>query len=117
MTMGARSCVMRDGSIIQLADPLTLYRTPESLCVAGSIGGPPMNLLKGKVQRRDGGLFFAEAPEKNALTFPLKGRLEPLASRYVDKDIVFGILPEHITNQPKKASSLRVTLTVNIARQ
>jgi len=115
MTMGDRICVMRDGLIMQVADPLTLYRQPENLFVAGFIGSPPMNLLKGKVQRRDGGLFFVEAGEKNALTFPLKGRLEPLANNYVDKDIVFGIRPEHITNEPKEGSSVPVTLTVDIS--
>jgi multiple sugar transport system ATP-binding protein len=115
MTMGDRICVMRDGLIMQVADPLTLYRQPENLFVAGFIGSPPMNLLKGKVKRRDGGLFFVEAGEKNALTFPLKGRLEELASKYVDKDIVFGIRPEHITNEPKDGSSVPVTLVVDIA--
>src|ERR1700704_2929074 len=115
MTMGDRICVMRDGLILQVADPLTLYRQPDNLFVAGFIGGPPMNLLKGKVQRRDSGLFFTEAAEKNALTFPLKGRLEPLASKYVDKDIVFGIRPEHITNEPKEGSSVPITMTVDIA--
>jgi ABC-type sugar transport system ATPase subunit len=64
MTMGDRICVMRDGLIMQVADPLTLYRQPENLFVAGFIGSPPMNLLKGKVQRRDGGLFFVEVGEK-----------------------------------------------------
>jgi multiple sugar transport system ATP-binding protein len=115
MTMGDRICVLRDGLIMQVADPLTLYRQPDNLFVAGFIGGPPMNLLKGKVQRRDGGLFFVESGEKNALTFPLKGRLEPLAAAYVDKEIVFGIRPEHITNEPKDSSSVPVTLTVDIS--
>jgi multiple sugar transport system ATP-binding protein len=41
--------------------------------------------------------------------------LEPLPSRYVDKDIIFGIRPEHISNEPKEGSSLPVTLTVDIA--
>jgi len=115
MTMGDRICVMRDGLIMQVADPLTLYLRPENLFVAGFIGSPPMNLLKGKVQKRDGRLFFSENAEKNALTFPLEGRLEPLASRYVDKDIIFGIRPENISNEPKEGSSTPVTLTVEIA--
>ena len=68
-----------------------------------------MNLLKGKVQKRDGRLFFSENAEKNALIFPLEGRLEPLASRYVDKDIIFGIRPENISNEPKEGSSTPVT--------
>jgi multiple sugar transport system ATP-binding protein len=115
MTMGDRICVMRDGLIMQVADPLTLYLRPENLFVAGFIGSPPMNLLKGKVQKRDGRLVFSENAEKNALTFPLEGRLEPLARRYVDKDIIFGIRPENISNEPKEGSSTPVTLTVDIA--
>jgi serine/threonine protein kinase len=58
--MRDRICVMRDGLIMQVADPLTLYRQPENLF----IGSPPMNLLKRKVQRRDDGLFFVEAGER-----------------------------------------------------
>jgi multiple sugar transport system ATP-binding protein len=115
MTMGDRICVLRDGLIMQVADPLTLFRWPENLFVAGFIGSPPMNLLKGKVRQRDGRLFFVEAGEKNALTFPLNCRLEPLANRYVDKDIVFGIRPERITNKTKEGYSLPLTLTVDIA--
>jgi len=30
MTMGDRICVMKDGVIMQVADPLTLYRKPEN---------------------------------------------------------------------------------------
>jgi multiple sugar transport system ATP-binding protein len=115
MTMGDRICVMRDGNIMQVADPLTLYRQPDNLFVAGFIGSPPMNLLKGKVQRRDGGLFFVEAAEKNALSFPLQGRLESLANKYVDKDIVFGVRPEHLSDQVKDASHVPITSSVEIA--
>jgi multiple sugar transport system ATP-binding protein len=114
MTMGDRICVMKDGSIMQVADPLTLYRKPENLFVAGFIGSPPMNLLKGKVEKRDGGLFFVENAEKDPLTLPLQGRLEPLAAKYVDKDVVFGIRPEHISNEPKEGS-IPVTMTVDIS--
>jgi ABC-type sugar transport system ATPase subunit len=35
--MGDRICVMRDGLIMQVVDPLTLYRQP---VVAGFIGKP-----------------------------------------------------------------------------
>jgi ABC-type sugar transport system ATPase subunit len=51
MTMGDRICVMRDGLIMQVADPLTLYRQPENLFVAGFIGSPPMNLVRLRVER------------------------------------------------------------------
>src|SRR6202049_4992460 len=67
MTMGDRICVMRDGVIMQVADPLSLYLRPENLFVAGFIGSPPMNLLKGKVQQRNGSLHFVENGEKDVL--------------------------------------------------
>ena len=61
---GHRICVMRDGLIMRVADPLTLYRQPDNLFVAGFIGSPPMNLLNGKVQKRPGGLHFAETASR-----------------------------------------------------
>jgi multiple sugar transport system ATP-binding protein len=115
MTMGDRICVMRDGVIMQVADPLTLYLKPDNMFVAGFIGSPPMNLLKGKVQQRNGGLQFVENGEKDALTFPLKGPLQTVAGKYVDKEIVFGIRPENISNEPKEGSSTPVALTVEIS--
>jgi multiple sugar transport system ATP-binding protein len=115
MTMGDRICVMRDGVIMQVADPLALYLRPDNMFVASFIGSPPMNLLKGKVQQRDGGLHFVEAGEKDALIFPLKGPLQNVAAKYINKEIVFGIRPENITNEPKEGASTPVNMTVEIA--
>jgi multiple sugar transport system ATP-binding protein len=110
MTMGDRICVMRDGVIMQVADPLTLYRNPENVFVAGFIGGPPMNLLKGKVQRRDRDLYFVENSEKNAVSVPLP----PFTEKYVNKNIVFGVRPEHLTDEVKDGTSAPLTSTVDI---
>jgi multiple sugar transport system ATP-binding protein len=115
MTMGDRICVMRDGIIMQVADPLTLYMNPENMFVAAFIGSPPMNLLKGKVQKREDGLYFVESGEKDPLIIPLKGRLQELASKYLDKEIVFGIRPENISDKPKNSSTMPIALTVDIA--
>lgn len=45
MTMGDRICVMKDGHIMQVADPVTLYERPANAFVAGFIGMPEMNLV------------------------------------------------------------------------
>jgi oligogalacturonide transport system ATP-binding protein len=45
MTMGDRICVMREGHIMQVADPTTLYERPANAFVAGFIGMPEMNLI------------------------------------------------------------------------
>jgi multiple sugar transport system ATP-binding protein len=115
MTMGDRICVMKDGAIMQVADPLTLYRQPENLFVAGFIGSPPMNLLKGKIERRNGGLVFTEAAQQNGVSVPLKGQVESLAGKLVDKPVIFGVRPEHLTEESKDGSHVPVASTVDIA--
>ena len=45
MTMGDRICVMKDGHIMQVADPATLYNRPANAFVAGFVGMPEMNLF------------------------------------------------------------------------
>jgi multiple sugar transport system ATP-binding protein len=115
MTLGDRICVMRDGLIMQAADPLTLYRSPENVFVAGFIGSPPMNLLPGRVERRDRGLVFVEEADSSALVIPLQGRLEKLAERHVGRKIVFGIRPEHLGYSVGHASHLPVSFTVEFA--
>jgi multiple sugar transport system ATP-binding protein len=115
MTMGDRICVMRDGLIMQVADPLTLYRQPENIFVAGFIGSPPMNLLKGNVEKLDGGLAFVEEAKEHALTIPLRGPLETLAAKYVGKPIVFGIRPEHLSDQVSDPDHVPITATIEIS--
>jgi multiple sugar transport system ATP-binding protein len=50
MTLGDRVCVLRKGSIQQVASPRELYEQPVNLFVAGFIGSPPMNFLPATVQ-------------------------------------------------------------------
>ena len=45
MTLADRIAIMRDGAVLQLADPHTIYNKPANKYVAGFIGSPPMNLL------------------------------------------------------------------------
>ena len=50
MTLGTKVAVMRNGVIQQLADPQTIYDKPANIFVAGFIGSPTMNLLKGVLE-------------------------------------------------------------------
>jgi multiple sugar transport system ATP-binding protein len=49
MTMGDRVAVMRDGRLEQVDTPVCLYERPVNVFVAGFIGSPAMNLLRGRV--------------------------------------------------------------------
>jgi multiple sugar transport system ATP-binding protein len=61
MTLGDRVAVLRDGVLQQVAPPLEVYRRPANLFVAGFVGSPAMNLLRGRIRPTDEGLAF-EAP-------------------------------------------------------
>jgi multiple sugar transport system ATP-binding protein len=49
MTLGQRVAVMRDGRILQAAEPQTLYSEPRDLFVAAFIGSPAMNLVEATI--------------------------------------------------------------------
>jgi multiple sugar transport system ATP-binding protein len=115
MTMGDRICVMKDGEIMQVADPLTLYHQPENLFVAGFIGSPPMNLLRGRIQRREGKLVFVETAETDAVFVPLAGPLAQRAEKHLDRDVVLGLRPETIHEQPRGADTVPLTAKIELS--
>jgi multiple sugar transport system ATP-binding protein len=50
MTLADRIAIMSKGKIQQLGTPDEVYNNPANVFVAGFIGSPPMNLLKGEVE-------------------------------------------------------------------
>jgi len=87
MTLADRIVVMKDGYVQQVGTPYQLYFEPENVFVAGFIGEPPMNFLRGKVQ--NGALHFGD--NKLELGKKLQG-----IAKYEGKELVFGFRPEHI---------------------
>jgi len=51
LSMGEEIAVLRNGSVVQTGTPDELYETPRDLYVAGKIGSPPMNMIKGTLAR------------------------------------------------------------------
>ncbi len=105
MTMGDRICVMRDGDIMQVAEPLVLYNHPVNLFVAGFIGSPPMNFFRGTIRRAGSQLAFVEGNERGStLTLGLTDALSAQADGHIDRPIVLGIRPENIQDTLTLAS-------------
>jgi len=89
MTMADRIVVMRDGVVEQVGPPLELYDRPTTLFVAGFIGSPSMNLLKGAVRTDDGKLAFVT---EAGVELPLKW-----APKGIDGlPCIYGVRPEHL---------------------
>jgi len=92
MTMGDRIVVMKDGFLLQTADPLQLYEKPANKFVGGFIGTPPMNFMDGRLIKKADGVYFQE--EK--FEVKLVEDMVPKLSSYIGKEIIFGIRPEDI---------------------
>lgn len=60
MTMGDRIAVLNKGKLCQVGTPSELYSNPTSLFVAGFIGSPAINMVKGYILRQDGVRFVSD---------------------------------------------------------
>jgi multiple sugar transport system ATP-binding protein len=96
MTLGDRIAVMQDGAVRQVGAPLAVFDRPADTFVAGFIGTPPMNLLRGRIIFEGGAAFVPEAggdglPLPGA---PLPPGITPGAA------VVLGIRPEALRVAP-----------------
>ncbi len=85
MTLADRIAIMKGGVIQQLASPMEIYHRPKNLYVAGFIGAPPMNFLRGRLDGR----IFSGAVTMNMDGYDFTVPPRPGAA-------IFGIRPEHI---------------------
>ena len=89
MTMADKIVVMHDGIVEQIGTPLELYDNPANQFVAGFIGSPAMNFLKGTI--RVNGIAMFEGP--NGVKLPVANA--PASAN--GAAAVYGIRPEHFT--------------------
>ncbi|MDF2039126.1 sn-glycerol-3-phosphate ABC transporter ATP-binding protein UgpC [Cytobacillus oceanisediminis] len=94
MTMATRLVVMKDGVIQQVGAPKEVYEKPENVFVGGFIGSPAMNFFNGKLE--EGKFVIGKTP----IAVP-EGKMKVLREQgYTGKDIVLGIRPEDIHDEP-----------------
>ena len=100
MTLADKIVVLRAGIIEQVGAPMDLYRDPDNKFVAGFIGSPSMNFLKGKVV--DGGVEVA------ALGGDVIATSVGLPS--AGSDVIVGIRPQE-ASLSEEASPIKVDIT------
>jgi len=92
MTLGQRIVVLDGGVIQQIDTPMNLYDRPANLFVAGFLGSPAMNFLRGtlrfdngwRLAMPQGVLALGELPQATAL------------DAWRDREVVLGLRPEHL---------------------
>lgn len=96
MTLGDRICVMYDGVIQQIAEPMEIYDKPANRFVAGFLGTPPMNFFDGRVEVKGGKPALACG---NDVLIPSDSIRNILLGRK-DGQVVLGIRPQSISPHP-----------------
>ncbi|WP_219116679.1 ABC transporter ATP-binding protein [Janthinobacterium sp. UMAB-56] len=90
MTLADRIVVLNAGRIEQVGAPLELYHHPANLFVAGFLGSPRMNFLKGKIHSHADGVATIATNAGGVLQAVLT---QPLAS---GTPVTVGARPEHV---------------------
>ena len=104
MTMATRIVVMKDGLIQQVDTPQNLYDYPVNTFVAGFIGTPQMNFINAKLVKKDNDLYVTFG--ENMLKLPPEKANNPALKEYIDREVVLGLRPECIHDEPMYLSSM-----------
>jgi multiple sugar transport system ATP-binding protein len=91
MTMADKIVVLSAGEIEQVGSPLELYHKPDNLFVAGFIGSPKMNFIKGRCTSAKGGKVTVDLGALGTL------ELARSAPSLEGEEVIVGIRPEHLT--------------------
>lgn len=106
MTMATRIVIMKDGIVQQVGAPKTVYNQPANMFVAGFIGSPAMNFIRGTI---DGDKFVTETLK---LTIPEEKLAVLKTQESLHKPIVMGIRPEDIHPDAQEENNISAKISV-----
>jgi ABC-type sugar transport system ATPase subunit len=106
MTMGDMIVVMNNGRIEQVGTPQEVYETPKTRFVAGFVGSPPMNFLRGRLV----GEADRVTIETGTARFVMPRSLASNVSGSV-REIDLGVRPQHVAlTEGREEGALPVTV-------
>ena len=111
MTLADRVVVMNGGLIEQIGTPHELYHAPKTRFVAGFIGSPAMNFLPCRLIETSGALSVQLSA---GLNLPIAAEHAAGYRPYVNREMVFGIRPEHITETRSYGAGAEFTMPVDV---
>jgi multiple sugar transport system ATP-binding protein len=94
MTMGDRIVVMKDGVIQQCGTPQEVYHSPANMFVAGFIGSPAMNFLRGRIVEENEQVYF----RTTGTSILLPENRYPIcrSEGVIGQEVILGIRPEDL---------------------
>ena len=113
MSLGTRIAIMNHGVIQQNDTPEIIYNKPSNTFVADFIGSPSMNLIKGKLKQNQDKVSFI-ANESN-FEIPINGYNFKKINNLDNKEVLFGLRPEHIYSKKSNESDYEINLRADLS--
>ncbi len=101
MTLGQRIVVLNEGVVQQIDAPMRIYQKPANLFVAGFLGNPAMNLLRGRLES-DRGSYLVSPQSRLSIA---SDQHRALLRGYQGREIIAGVRPEDLRRQPPASDS------------
>ncbi|MEM6617339.1 MAG: ABC transporter ATP-binding protein [Pseudomonadota bacterium] len=111
MTLADRIVVMHGGYIQQQGKPEELFKRPVNKFVAGFLGSPPMNFLKGEIEDRDGRIFVLG----EGFALELEGATAEAAKTHNHHLITLGIRPSDLRFDAEAPADKALSLDVKVS--
>ena len=111
MTLADKIVVMREGKIAQAGPPLQVFDDPDNMFVAGFIGSPKINFVKGVVAAVSKGQASVILPsyDNAKISFPTTSTALERGA-----EVTVGLRPQHFADKGGIAFNLNVELTEHL---
>ena len=113
MSLGTKIAIMNHGVIQQNDTPENIYNKPNNTFVADFIGSPSMNLIKGKLKQSSNIISFVA--EGSNLEIPIDNYNFQANDNLNNKEVFFGIRPEHIFFKKLNENDFEITLRADLS--
>ena len=113
MSLGTKIAIMNHGVIQQNDTPENIYNKPNNTFVADFIGSPSMNLIKGKLKQSSNIILFVA--ERSNLEIPIDNYNFQANDNLNNKEVFFGIRPEHIFFKKLNENDFEITLRADLS--
>ena len=113
MSLGTKIAIMNHGVIQQNESPEIIYNKPSNTFVADFIGSPSMNLIKGKLNENSDKISFTA--EGANFDIPINSYDFNNTSELNNKEVYFGIRPEHIYFKRSNEGDFEVNLRADLS--
>jgi len=113
MSLGTKIAIMNHGVIQQNDTPENIYNKPSNTFVADFIGSPSMNLIKGKLKQSSSKILFTA--EGANFDIPINSYDFENTSQLDNKEVYFGIRPEHIYFKKSNDDDYEVNLIADLS--